>query len=49
MTTQTQSQKVNGIDLAGLKQAIANIKEHPEAGQTRWTVKSCWQHAPIIW
>ena len=43
MTTQTQQHKVNGIDVAALKQAIADIEANPEAGQTRWTVKSRWQ------
>jgi uncharacterized OsmC-like protein len=42
MTTQTQQEKVNGIDVAALKQAIADIEANPDAGQTRWTVKSHW-------
>jgi uncharacterized OsmC-like protein len=43
MTLQTQQETVNGIDVAALKQAIADIEENPDVGQTRWTVKSCWQ------
>ena len=43
MTTQTQQDKVNGIDVAALKQAIADIEVNPDVGQTRWTVKSSWQ------
>ena len=43
MTTQTQQEQVNGIDVAALKQAIADIEANPDAGQTRWTVKSRWE------
>ena len=43
MTTQTQQENVNGIDVAALKQAIADIEANPDAGQTRWTVKSRWE------
>jgi uncharacterized OsmC-like protein len=43
MTTNTQQARVNGIDVAALKQAIADITEHPEAGATRWKVTSRWQ------
>lgn len=43
MTTQTQPEKVNGIDVAALKGAIADIESNPAAGQTHWKVKSRWQ------
>lgn len=43
MSTQTQQRTINGIDVTALKQAIADIKANPDAGQTRWIVKSCWQ------
>lgn len=43
MTTQTQQEKVNGIDVAALKQTIAEIEATPAAGQTNWTVRSRWQ------
>ena len=43
MTTQAQYETVNGVDVAALKQAIAQIEAKPEAGQTHWTVKSRWQ------
>jgi uncharacterized OsmC-like protein len=44
MTTQTPDQTtVNGIDVAALKQAIADIEANPDAAQTRWTVTSRWQ------
>lgn len=43
MTTLTQQETLNGIDVAALKQTIAAIEENPAAGQTRWTVRSCWQ------
>lgn len=43
MTTQTQQETVNGIDVAALKQAIASIEANSDAGHTRWKVKSCWQ------
>ena len=43
MTTQTPQQNVNGIDIAALKGAIAQVEANPDAGQTRWTVKSRWQ------
>ena len=43
MTMQTKYETVNGIDVATLKQAIADIEANPEAGQTRWTVKSHWE------
>ena len=43
MTTQTQQEKVNGIDVAALKQTIADIEANPDAGQTRWTVRSRWK------
>ena len=43
MTTETQQEKVNGINVAALKQAIADIEAKPDAGETRWTVKSRWQ------
>ena len=43
MTTHTQPEMVNGIDVAVLKQAIAGIEANSDAGQTRWTVKSRWQ------
>jgi uncharacterized OsmC-like protein len=43
MTTQTQQEQINGIDVAALKQAIATIEVNPDAGQTRWTVKSRWE------
>jgi uncharacterized OsmC-like protein len=42
MTTQSQQEMVNGIDVAALKQAISDIEADPDAGQTRWTVKSRW-------
>lgn len=42
MTTQTLTTKINGIDVAALKQAIANITANPDAGQTRWKVTSRW-------
>ncbi len=43
MTTQTQYETVNGIDVGALKRAIADIKANPDAGQTHWTVKSRWE------
>lgn len=43
MTTQTQQETVNGIDVAALKQAIADIRSNPATGQTRWIVKSRWE------
>lgn len=43
MTTQILQEKVNGIDVAALKQAIADIEANHDAGQTRWTVKSRWE------
>lgn len=43
MTAQSQQEKVNGIDVPALKQAIANIEANPEAGQARWRVVSRWQ------
>lgn len=43
MTTQTQQSTVNGINVAALKQAIADIEANPDAGQTTWTVVSRWQ------
>ena len=44
MTTQVQeSTTVNGINVTALKQAIADIKANPDAGQTRWTVRSRWE------
>ncbi|WP_425399843.1 OsmC family protein [Aeoliella sp.] len=43
MTTQTATAQVNGIDVAALKQTIADIEAQPQAGQTRWTVTSRWQ------
>jgi uncharacterized OsmC-like protein len=42
-TTTTEQTTVNGIDVAALKQAIAQIENNPEAGQTRWRVTSRWQ------
>lgn len=42
MTIQNRSNVVNGIDVADLKQAIAEIEANPAAGQTRWTVRSQW-------
>lgn len=43
MTTLTQTNKLNGIDVPALKQSIAEIEANPDAGQTRWTVKSRWE------
>jgi len=43
MAMQEQQAKVNGIDVAALKQAIAEIEANPDAGQTRWTIKSRWE------
>ena len=43
MTTQTQHQTVNGIDVAALKQVIADIEANPQASQTTWTISSRWQ------
>lgn len=44
MTPQVQeTTRVNGINVSALKQAIADIKANPDAGQTRWTVKSRWE------
>lgn len=43
MTTQTQHQTINGIDVAALKQAIAGIEANPDAGQTTWKVTSRWE------
>jgi len=43
MTTLTQTNKLNGIDVPVLKQSIADIEANPDAGQTRWTVKSQWE------
>ena len=43
MTTQAQYETVNGVNVAALKKAIAQIKANPAAGQTHWTVKSRWQ------
>ncbi len=43
MTLQTEMETVNGIDVAALKQAISHIAANPDAGQTRWTVKSSWE------
>lgn len=43
MAVQMQQKKVNGIDVAALRQAIADIKANPDAGQTRWKVTSRWQ------
>jgi uncharacterized OsmC-like protein len=42
MTAQTQQRTVNGIDVTALKETIAAIEANPDAGQTRWTVKSRW-------
>lgn len=43
MTTQTRYKTLNGIDVAALKQSIANIEANPAAGQTHWTVRSRWE------
>ena len=43
MSTQVHEQMVNGVDVAALKQAIADIAANPDAGQTRWTVRSRWE------
>lgn len=44
MTTDVQNPMiVNQIDVTALKQAIADIKAQPEAGQTQWKVNSRWQ------
>lgn len=44
MTTATQTlPTVNGIDVAALKSAIAGIEADPDAGQTRWRVRSEWR------
>lgn len=43
MTTKVQYETVNGVDVAALRQAIAQIEANPESGQTHWTVKSRWQ------
>jgi len=43
MTTQMKQQKVNGIDVAALREAISGIRANPDAAQTHWTVKSRWQ------
>jgi uncharacterized OsmC-like protein len=43
MTTSMIHEKVNGIDVAALRETIESIAANPAAGQTRWTVKSCWQ------
>ncbi|MEQ8791164.1 MAG: OsmC family protein [Pirellulaceae bacterium] len=43
MTTNTQQETINGIDVAALRQAIAGITENPAAGATRWKVTSRWQ------
>ena len=43
MTKLTQTNKLNGIDVPALKQSITEIEANPDAGQTRWTVKSHWE------
>jgi uncharacterized OsmC-like protein len=43
MTTQTQSQVLNGINVTALKETIADIKADPAAGQSRWSVTSHWR------
>lgn len=43
MSMQTAHEKVNGIDVAALKDAIAGITADPGKSQTRWTVQSRWQ------
>ena len=43
MTTRMYQEKINGIDVDALKQTIADIEADPNAGQTRWTVRSHWR------
>lgn len=37
------AEPINGIDVAALKQAIADIEANPDSGQTKWKVSSKWQ------
>jgi len=43
MSTQTKTQRVNGIDTQALRQSIEGISENPAAGQTTWQVSSRWK------
>jgi len=43
MSMQVREQMVNGVDVVALKKAIADIAANPDAGQTRWTVRSRWE------
>ena len=43
MTTQMQTETLNGIDVAALQKAIDAVTADPDAGQTRWSVTSRWQ------
>ena len=43
MSTELSSEVINGIDVGALRQAIATIEADPDAGQTRWVVKSGWK------
>jgi len=43
MTATSTPEKLNGIDVTQLKEAIAQIEANPDAGQTHWRVTSRWQ------
>lgn len=43
MAAETQQEKINGVDVAALRRAIATIEADPAAGQTCWKVTSRWQ------
>ena len=43
VTTLVQSTRVNGLDVAGLKQVIGEVAANPAKGAVRFQVKSAWQ------
>ena len=42
MTTEPTQLKLNGIDVAALKQVMTDIEANPALANTRWRVKSRW-------
>jgi hypothetical protein len=34
--------KINGIDVDALQEAIEMVRANPQAGQTRWNIRSRW-------
>jgi hypothetical protein len=43
VTTQVRSTRVNGLDVAALKQVIGEVAANPAKGAVRFQVKSAWQ------